>query len=174
MFSKERWLALAICGSAYYSDGRMNLVRAKEILNFLFPSKNHLILSHCLFVPPMRRGKTLPVKIVYALKMDCTSGEFQIWIVKPQSEAVCHPWLPGTFGYLTRRGLILLFCSPVGNRVMMIWGRTFLTLLTPSNQNRIFREGKINWRVFLQLFFFFKACRLSPNIHLLLQWNRGC
>lgn len=59
MFSKERWLALAICGSAYSSDDRMNLVRAKEILNFLLPSKNHLILSHCLFIPPMRRGENI-------------------------------------------------------------------------------------------------------------------
>ena len=79
IFPEERCLGLAICGSPHSSDNIRNLGRAKEILDFLFSSKNHLTLSHCLVPPSYKEGESIVGIDGINLEVDGTaSGEFQI------------------------------------------------------------------------------------------------
>lgn len=72
-------MALAICGFPHSSDNGMNLGRAKGILDFLFSSKNHLTLSHCLVPPSYKEGESIVGVDGINPEVDCTaSGEFQI------------------------------------------------------------------------------------------------
>lgn len=88
IFFKERCFVLAICTTSYFFDDSRNLERAKEILDFLFSSKNHLTLTHCLFPPSYKERERTVSRDGINWKL------IDLWLAFPALEL--KPYSPNT------------------------------------------------------------------------------